>query len=761
MDNTTLLFNAIQRTYRNAIVELIRVTFSLQFGDRAIEEVKTPFGSKDENGRTQWENIKSAAHERRSGGTGELSTPIRDEFELLGVERFFNVFEKYFEHLCPTHSQKPPKEKAQAKQTLTGWMKQIKNIRDPVSHPVTDDISYDDSVQVLYCARKTLDFCGLPTASQQIIRQQSKLLGGITQEAEKTFTALPPADEVVMDFVGRHSELAVLNDWLSANTSHRWALSGEGGKGKSAIAYAFAKSVASRDDHGLEAVLWMSAKRRRFVEGTTILVDRPDFHDQQSAVEAILRFYAEPTDGDDPIARALGLLTDFPSLLVVDDIDTVEGEGEDAIRFLVMTIPERTRSKVLITSRRALFAMANLTTQIQGLTPNDAEQFIKIRCDWMGIDISEAMAAKEKMLEVTDSSPLFLEDLLRLAQTGIGIERAIGLWAEKRGTEARKYAIQREYDQLDGDAKQVLLALTIQGPCSADDVMRGLDWQSERLADAMQQLRKMFLVPTTKASVNVQWLALNRNIQILVSEVFRDSENYRRTERTMKAAAGKLRTKRPENENVARILSRARLLSSQYRVAEAEVEVQAALTKYPGRADVHATIAWLQKKNNDFASARMNFNRAHELGCNERDAYWHWADLEAANDEWTASASAAELGIQKFGDEQGLLFRLGYALHRQGRELILEGDSSAGTKLCGKAQEKLERARDIQNSEARNYTLRNQIYRAIALNLEALGDGGILARHFAQWQRECPNDHNCETEYQRLRLQFSQFLRAH
>ena len=426
-----------------------------------------------------------------------------------------------------------------------------------------------------------------------------------------------------------------------------------------------------------------------------------------------------------------------------------------------MTIPERTRSKVLITSRRALFGMANLTTQIQGLTSSDAEQFIKSRCDLMGIDENEAMVAKEKMLQVTDSSPLFLEDLLRLAQTGIGIDRAIGLWAEKRGTEARKYAIQREYDQLDDDAKQVLLALTIQGPCSADDVLRGLDWQSERLADAMQQLRKMFLVPTTKASMNAQLLALNRNVQILVSEVFRDSENYRRTERTMKAAAGKLKTKQSENEKVSRILSRARLLANQYRVAEAEAEVQTALMEYSGRADIHATIAWLQKKNNDFASARMNFNRAHELGCNERDAYWHWADLEAANNEWKASATAAELGIQKFGDEQGLLFRLGYALHRRGREFILEGDSSAGTKLCGKAKEKLERARDIHNSEERNYTLRNQIYRAIALNLEALSDGGALARHFAQWQMECPNDHKCETEYQRLRLRFPQFLRAH
>lgn len=178
-------------------------------------------------------------------------------------------------------------------------MKQIKNVRDPVSHPVTDDIDFDDSTHVLFCARKVLDFCGLPEASAQVIRLQATLLGGISGEADKILAVLPPSDEVVMDFVGRHNELRTLNEWLERKLSKRWALSGEGGKGKSAIAYAFAKSVAARNNHGLDAVIWMSAKRRRFVEGKTILVDRPDFYDKQSALKTILNCLGEqPADSD-------------------------------------------------------------------------------------------------------------------------------------------------------------------------------------------------------------------------------------------------------------------------------------------------------------------------------------------------------------------------------------------------------------------------------------------------------------------------------
>ncbi len=761
MDNTTILFNAIQRTYRNAIVGLIREKLTQVHGTAGINQVRRLFAKKNpETKKTQWETIRDAANERRSAGTGELSTTIRDEFELIGVESFYNIFENetLFDVLCPSHANKPKKERSQAQNTLKTWVKQIKNVRDPVSHPVTEDINYEESAQVLYCARKILDFCGLPQGSAQILRLQSTLFGGFSGDPPKIFVALPPADEVVMDFRGRHGELAALCDWLKSNTN-RWALSGDGGKGKSAIAYTFGRSVASRDDHGLDAVLWMSAKRRRFVEGSTVLVDRPDFYDKASAIRAIIGFF-ETCEGEGNEERALQWLTNAPALLIVDDLDTVAGEGEDSIRFLLMTVPERTKSKVLITSRRAFDGMGNITTQVQGLLPHDAEQFIKSRCDLMGISAPAVLALKDRLLEVTDSSPLYIEDLLRLTQAGLSIEKAIGLWQGKRGEAARKYAIQREYDQLDNDAKQVLLALSVHGPCCAEDLCCGLEWTEERLLSAMLQLRKMFLMPSQKASGGAQVLALNGNTQLLVKEVFASTEAYRRTERMIKAATGVLKPKRSEDEQVVRILRQARLLANQWKAEEAEGKVVAAQEAFPGRADIYTNLAWIQKKRKDFASARINFKRAHDLGSNDRDLYWHWADMEATNGEWGASAKAAQLGIDKFGKDQGLLFRLGYALHRQGRELMLEGDQREGSKLCREAQGILERARTLGDSESRNYSLRSQIYRAIVLNLEALDEEILIGNHFAIWEKECPGDSYRESEYLRLRQRYPRYLHA-
>src|SRR5260370_4194248 len=117
MDNTTILFNAIQRTYRNAIVGLIREKLTQVHGTAGINQVRRLFAKKNpETKKTQWETIRDAANERRSAGTGELSTTIRDEFELIGVERFSYIFENetLFDVLCPSHANKPKKERSQA-----------------------------------------------------------------------------------------------------------------------------------------------------------------------------------------------------------------------------------------------------------------------------------------------------------------------------------------------------------------------------------------------------------------------------------------------------------------------------------------------------------------------------------------------------------------------------------------------------------------------------------------------------------------------
>ena len=184
-------------------------------------------------------------------------------------------------------------------------------------------------------------------------------------------------------------------------------------------------------------------------------------------------------------------------------------------------------------------------------------------------------------------------------------------------------------------------------------------------------------MPNHNLSDGKKGFTLGQNTQLLVRDVFSDTEAYRRMERSIKAAAGKLRTSSSEDQRVGTIIKQVRYLAHS-QPEEAERIVETAIEQYPARSDLYATLAWVQRKSDNFASARVNFKRSHDLGACNADAYWHWSAMEASLKEWNASAQAAELGIAKCPDDQGLLFRLGYALQRQGKELILEDESDAG-----------------------------------------------------------------------------------
>jgi tetratricopeptide (TPR) repeat protein len=763
MDNATICYNGIQRLYRNALVNLIRDRLTEYYKSSASTELRQLFAKRDSNtGVILWEKIEAAAKERRSAGTGEVTSTIEDEFDLLGVEFFYNVFEKFFDVLCPKHASKPKGEKNQAKTTLQNWMRTIKNFRDPLSHPTTADFSFEDSANVLYCARKVLDFCELPEPADQILKSERRLHGGVRLIEDQVYTCLPPEDEVVHDFIGRHVELTALNRWFENPRAKRWALSGDGGKGKSAIAYSFARSLSARVDTGIDAVLWISGKRRRFVEGQTIVVDRPDFHDLDTAIRGIIEAYGEDAD---PLGGqtqrqefCLKLLREFPSLLVIDDIDTLDNEAEKAIEFLLMDVPSITRSRILVTSRRLLFGMQGSTTQVSGLSPTDADAFIRSRCDLMGIPISPVVRLKDQILKATDSSPLFIEDLFRMSQAGLGMEEAIGLWSQRRGDAARRYAVEREYERLHQDAKHLLLALSLEGPCTSAMLAKGLDWNAERVLNALEELKLMFLVPSRKQVEDDTKLALDQNTKKLVLDVFDGTDAYRRVERQMQGARGDLRTKRSEERDVSQALRRARLLVNQCRPQEAQQFLSHLLSTYPGRADIHANLGWVYKRGGRLTDARDEFRRAHQLGCKDRDAYWHWSELEADEEEWSASEEIADLGLRLFPGDQGLLYRKGYAVHRTAKERYFDGSEDDAVRLSKKAMSFLEQSLNVGDASERSSNLLHQIYRALVLTAEVLGDGPCVRRYLIEWRERCPDNIHFESDYERLRSKFPGYL---
>jgi hypothetical protein len=260
--NLGLCYEGIQRCYRNTVVRHLRTRLTVAFGTEAVTKLRVPL-------EKEWATIKRNAEQSRH--TGHIAAPIQDEFDILSVNHFYCLFQKYpVELLVATTDEQVHDAQRKA---LLGWMGEIKAVRDPISHPTEADLPYSDAFRTLDSARRVIEQLGYPP--DELLQFAGQLIGApstpVAPEDVDTVrkvplvARLPQRETVVADFVGRADELAQLEAWFRDERRRRWMLTGDGGKGKSSLAYQFAELVRERAPTGFHMVMWLSAKRRRFV----------------------------------------------------------------------------------------------------------------------------------------------------------------------------------------------------------------------------------------------------------------------------------------------------------------------------------------------------------------------------------------------------------------------------------------------------------------------------------------------------------------
>src|SRR5262245_40951198 len=199
LSNLAICYEGIQRTYRNAIVRYLRTKLVDVYHSEAQARLRKPF-------QKEWDKLTASSQERRR--TGELSTEIVDDFDLLGVNHFFNLFDAYHDVLCPYSDSSDRDQHAKERAALLGWIKNVKNLRDPLSHPSDEDFGFEDSFALLDWARRILQRLGLRGDADKVRILSDELSGRpalLGPEIEPLGDRLPPRELIVLDFVGREA----------------------------------------------------------------------------------------------------------------------------------------------------------------------------------------------------------------------------------------------------------------------------------------------------------------------------------------------------------------------------------------------------------------------------------------------------------------------------------------------------------------------------------------------------------------------------
>ncbi|MBI4890910.1 MAG: tetratricopeptide repeat protein [Acidobacteria bacterium] len=748
LDNNAICYQGIQRVFRNAMVGFIRERLPRAFPNDHLQQMKRLFGES-------W--TKAATNATQSRETGGTATTIRDDYDLLGVNHFFEIFDRFFDKIFSANGGHPSTQPRPVKSKLLGNLKQMKDCRDPLSHPVEEEVPYDEAFGLLVDAKQILDALGLSVEAAELAKLRDSLAGGPTAGAS-ALRQLPPQDSIYMEFVGRTGLLEQVKSHFDQLDNRRCLLAGDGGKGKSAVAYRYAQQLADAPGR-FQLIVWLSAKRRRFQEGKVVSIDSPDFSTVDDAVNRLLSEYGAVTDDfSKPFEERKRLLLDYlnsyPAFIVGDDIDTLL-EDSDVVSLFTYEIPH-TQSAVLLTSRRDIPGVRSYV--VKGFEKDEAESFIRSRVHLYGLDGQQfTPQVISELVKVTDGSPLYMDDLLRLTRI-VDVKKALSTWAERRGDEARKYALQREMERLSQDGKKILVAAAVtDGPISYAELESILEMSEDRLLSALSELQTLFLFPKPKVIEAEQRFDINLNTKKLVRLVEGQSDFYARIERASKMLRGQM----PEVASgmVGALIRQAQLRLNADRYQESEQILLEALEKYPQAPDLHSFLGYVYKRMGRLADARTQFESAAKLKSGRRDMYLQWVGMEIGEKEWSRAISVADRAIKVFPDFYEVMERKIFAKKQAGFDFHRGMHREKAEKMWREAADDAKAY--IKSPEALSggeRAISSAIYCAAVICLDMLGDTRERNRWLEDWEAEHPGDPQVERQRQILIQKHGSFL---
>ncbi len=537
------------------------------------------------------------------------------------------------------------------------------------------------------CARASCTSDWQILLSPRILDPATGVYGEIEQPRRSDFyDNLPDRQLICSRFIGRDNVLSKLWEWLSDEYEHVKILAGDGGKGKTSIAYEFCKSVKESPPSEFERILWLSAKEKQFsaLEDDFITLQIPHFEDTAS-------FMAELADSCaldnseypemSPKAIKKDLMTGlqlFPSLIVVDDVDSLTDEEQRTIVETCRHLGTKT-TRFLITTRRKFSYSTDLCIEVPGL---DLEEFsglvnsLTVQYSLKTIKSGDLT----KLHQACDGSPLLATSILRLYKQGMQLNSAINEWKGQAGEDARNAALLREIESLTPDAKKVLLAIYYFRSCAFSELKQATGFAETLLGDCIEQLSSLFLVEEPQIIESERRYSLSTTTALTVAKNAKDlSPSYKALERSVKETRKGVSSKKTGNRHfVGLAISQANSLLKERKIVEAIETVNNELNRFSGNPDLLLMKArcLMSQENSDYNSARELLNEAIKGGQSKELALELLFECENHLKMPNGMIECAESAIQGFGQHgdrwherlaQGLLLR---SNSREGEEKV-------------------------------------------------------------------------------------------
>jgi tetratricopeptide (TPR) repeat protein len=334
---------------------------------------------------------------------------------------------------------------------------------------------------------------------------------------------LPDRTFICSRFVGRRTDIGELWTWLADDFSRVRLIAGEGGLGKTSLAYRFSEEIASRGVKPFEKVVWLTAKEQQFIasEDAHRKTGHTDFHDADSLFRAIASAHGsidsdfEGLDTREMMELALQNCATMPTFVVVDDVDSLSPPDQQRALEFGMRAPRST--KMLLTTRINFSYSPDNVLKLDGLRREEFREYVVVlRARYKLPELKDNKV--EYLHEVSGGSPLFTDSLLRLERRGLTLDKAITQWKGQKGMEARKAALKREIGYLSIPARRVLYVISLLKGCIYPELARIVDYAEQTLGDALVELSSLFLISMPAVAKQASY-TVDPNTALLVMEL--------------------------------------------------------------------------------------------------------------------------------------------------------------------------------------------------------------------------------------------------
>ena len=279
-----------------------------------------------------------------------------------------------------------------------------------------------------------------------------------------------------LNFIGREAEIREIMETLDHERAWVVSIEGIGGVGKTALAQKVALDLVSQAYRtGVprwKFIIWMSAKET--VLGPDRIEEvRPAFRNLDGLFDVILDVTGLRPDGeldhDRKRAEVKDILSAFPCLLIVDNLETVDTGAVE--RFVVDELPAP--SKAIVTSRRRTARKGGLTVSLKGMDTEKAIHLLREAAHYQCCPViaSAPRARLEEIVQLTGGIPLALKLVVGQTALGANLDVVVERLMYNRDVPILDFCFTETYKSLSPESKKLLGAIALcHWPATLDEV---------------------------------------------------------------------------------------------------------------------------------------------------------------------------------------------------------------------------------------------------------------------------------------------------